>query len=187
MTDEAHEARAVGLRMYDAFNGRNLAALEEVLAPDFVSHPLRTAGIGAVADAWSKMFAAHPDIQVSVEDMLVDHDRVAVRSVLQGLSDSVPSGTEPAPTMMEIFRVQGGRIAELWGLSSLGRPAGWARIGLQSGCGMGPHGRARTRSGADGVRRGRQPQAPAGGPPGPVRPKETSRRLTAPRAWAFLS
>ncbi|MFF9410627.1 ester cyclase [Streptomyces anandii] len=144
MTDEAHEARAVGLRMYDAFNGRNPAALETVLAPDFVSHPLGTTGIGAVADAWSKMFAAHPDIQVSVEDMLVDHDRVAVRSVLQGLSDSVPSGMEPAPAMMEMFRVQHGLVAELWGLSSLGRPAGQARIELQPGCGMRRHGRVWT-------------------------------------------
>ncbi|MER6142083.1 nuclear transport factor 2 family protein [Streptomyces sparsogenes] len=110
--------------MYEAFNGRDLAALETVLAPDFVSHPLRTTGIGAVADAWSKMFAAHPDIQVTVEDMLVDGDRVAVRSVLRGLSNSVPAGAAPAPTMMEFFRVRHGLIAELWGLSSLGRPAG---------------------------------------------------------------
>ncbi|MGZ0204129.1 ester cyclase [Streptomyces sp. RM1] len=124
MTDEAHEARAVGLRMYEAFNGRDLAALETILAPDFVSHPLGTAGIGAVADAWSRMFAAHPGIRVTVEDMLVDRDRVAVRSLLRGLSDSVPGGAEPAPTMMEIFRVRHGLIAELWGLSGLGRPAG---------------------------------------------------------------
>ena len=61
--------------------------------------------------------------QVSVEDMLVDSDRVAVRSVLRGLSNSVPDGAEPAPTTMEIFRVQHGLIAELWGLSNLGRPA----------------------------------------------------------------
>jgi len=123
MTDDVHEAKAVGLRMYEAFNGRDLAALETILAPDFVSHPLRTAGIEAVADAWSRMFAVHPGIQVSVEDMVVDRDRVAVRSVLRGLSKSVPDGAEPAPTMMEIFRVRQGRIAELWGLSSLGRPS----------------------------------------------------------------
>ncbi|MEU1785866.1 nuclear transport factor 2 family protein [Streptomyces sparsogenes] len=124
MTDDVHEAGAVGLRMYEAFNGRDLAALETVLAPDFVSHPLRATGIEAVADAWSRMFVAHPDIQVAVEDMLVDGNRVAVRSVLRGLSNSAPDGAEPAPTMMEIFRVQHGLITELWGLSSLGRPAG---------------------------------------------------------------
>ncbi|MFE7011579.1 ester cyclase [Streptomyces sp. NPDC057651] len=124
MTDDVHAARAVGLRMYEAFNGRDLAALETVLATDVVSHPLTTTGIRAVADAWSRMFAAHPDIQVFVEDILVDRDRVAVRSVLRGLSNAGPDCAEPAPTMMEIFRAQHGLIAELWGLSSLGRPAG---------------------------------------------------------------
>ncbi|WP_051812728.1 ester cyclase [Streptomyces sp. NRRL S-340] len=128
MTDDVQEARAVGLRMYEAFNGRDLAGLRTILAPDFVSHPLRTTGVGAVADAWSRMFAAHPGIQVVVEDMLVDHDRVAVRSVLRGLSDSVPGGADPAPAMMEIFRVRHGLIAELWGLSSFGRPAGKAAL-----------------------------------------------------------
>ncbi|MGW1024767.1 ester cyclase [Streptomyces sp. NPDC002577] len=121
MTDDVNEARVVALRMYEAFNGRDLAALATVLAPDFVSHPLRTTGIEAVVNAWSKMFAAYPDIQVSVEDMLVDRDRVAVRSVLSGTSGFAPERGEPGPTMMEIFRVQQGRIAELWGLSSLGR------------------------------------------------------------------
>ncbi|MFB7510036.1 ester cyclase [Streptomyces broussonetiae] len=124
MRDEAQGAGAVGLRMYEAFNGRDLAALETILAPDFVSHPLRTTGVEAVADAWSAMFEAHPGIRVCVEDMLVDRDRVAVRSVLHGLSGPRPDGAEPGPVMKEIFRVRHGRIAELWGLSSLGRPAG---------------------------------------------------------------
>ncbi|MGW1157393.1 ester cyclase [Streptomyces sp. NPDC002519] len=124
MTGDVHEARVVGLRMYEAFNGRDLAALETILASDFVSHPLGTTGVRAVADAWSRMFAAHPGIQVCVEDMLVDRDRVAVRSVLRGLSGSAPDSAEPAPTMMELFRVRQGRIAELWGLSDLGQPAG---------------------------------------------------------------
>jgi predicted ester cyclase len=124
MTAEEHETGAVGLRMYEAFNGRDLAALKTILAPDFVSHPLGTTGIGPVADAWSIMFATHPDIQVSVEDMLVDRDRVAVRSVLRGLAGSAPDSARPAPAMMEIFHVRHGRITELWGLSGLGRPVG---------------------------------------------------------------
>jgi predicted SnoaL-like aldol condensation-catalyzing enzyme len=110
--------------MYEAFNGRHLAALEAILAPDFVSHPLGTTGVEAVVDAWSGMFAAHPGIQVSVEDMLVDGDRVAVRSVLRGLTSSGADGAQAAPAMMEIFRVRDGRIAELWGLSGPGRAAG---------------------------------------------------------------
>ncbi|OMI39053.1 ParR family transcriptional regulator [Streptomyces sparsogenes DSM 40356] len=71
-------------------------------------------------------FADHPDIHVAVEDMLVDSDRVAVRSVLRGLSNSVPAGAEPAASMLDIFRVQHGLIAEH-------PPAGRERVTLTSG------------------------------------------------------
>ncbi|MGW1409675.1 ester cyclase [Streptomyces sp. NPDC002403] len=116
MTDDA---RAVGRRMYTAFNARDLTALEEILAEDFVSHPLGTTGVAAVSRAWSGLFAAYPEVRVAVEDMLVDGDKVAVRSVMHG----VPGGGTPdtGPTMMEIFRVDGGRITELWGVSGLPR------------------------------------------------------------------
>ncbi|MFD4524909.1 ester cyclase [Streptomyces sp. NPDC058470] len=112
--------RVIGQRIYTAFNTRDLAAVETIFAADFVSHPLGTTGPDAVTRSWSKMIATYPDIHVVVEDMLVDRDRVAVRSTLHGLPAG--AGDQHAPTMMEIFRVQGGRIAELWGLSSLTRP-----------------------------------------------------------------
>ncbi|MER5755227.1 nuclear transport factor 2 family protein [Streptomyces sp. NPDC002088] len=115
MTDEA---TTLGRRMYEAFNARDLTALEAIFAVDFVSHPLGTTGVAAVSRAWSGLFAAYPEVRVTVEDMLVDRDKVAVRSVLCGIPGGAP-GT--APTMMEIFRVHRGRIAELWGLSSFAR------------------------------------------------------------------
>jgi predicted ester cyclase len=97
MTDDV---RAVAERMYEAFNGRDLAAAENIFAADFVS--------------------LFPDIRIIVEDMLVDADRAAVRTSLHG----TPAGVEgqALPSMMEIFRVRDGRIAELWRLSSLSRP-----------------------------------------------------------------
>jgi hypothetical protein len=48
-------------------------------------------------------------------------DPPAARRVAYG---TVPSGSgrRSLPTMMENFRVQDGRIAELWGVSTLNRP-----------------------------------------------------------------
>lgn len=50
----------------------------------------------------------------------MDADRVAVRTTLHG----IPAGTgeRPPPSMMEIFHVRDGRIAELRGMSTLHRP-----------------------------------------------------------------
>lgn len=111
------ELRALAYRMYDAFNSRDLAAAQAVFSVDFVSHPLGTVGVDSVVKAWNGLHTAFPEVQVVVEDMLVDADRIAVRTTLHGIP-----GVQPPPSMMEIFRVHDGRIAELWGISTLARP-----------------------------------------------------------------
>ncbi|MFF1546552.1 ester cyclase [Streptomyces sp. NPDC058291] len=117
MTDDV---RALAERMYEAFNVRDLAAARAIFSADFVSHPLGTVGVDSVVKAWSGLHAMFPDIQVIVEDMLVDADKAAVRTSLHGIPAEVEE--QALPSMMEIFRVRDGRIAELWGLSSLSRP-----------------------------------------------------------------
>ena len=116
MTDDV---RAIGQRMYDAFNTGDFDAAKTIFADDFVSHPLGTTGAASVTASWTRFHAAYPDVRVAVEDMLVDGDRVAVRTTLRGTPADV-AGEDP-PTMFEIFRVHDGRIAELWGVSTLDR------------------------------------------------------------------
>ncbi|NUW36321.1 nuclear transport factor 2 family protein [Nonomuraea sp. SMC257] len=115
----ADHVRAVARRMYEAFNTRDVRAADEIFAADFVSHPLGTVGPESVKRAWSGMHAMFPGIMVEVEDMLVDGNRAAVRTTLRGLPDG--DGQPPA-AMLEIFHVRDGRIAELWGMSTLSRP-----------------------------------------------------------------
>jgi predicted SnoaL-like aldol condensation-catalyzing enzyme len=112
MTDEV---RAAARHMYEAFNAHDHAAAAEIFTADFYSHPLGTTGPESITRAWQQFHEAFPDARVVVEDMIVEGDTVAVRTSVHG----VP-GQEP-PTMLEIFRVRDGRIAELWGLSSLRR------------------------------------------------------------------
>ncbi|MFI6063076.1 ester cyclase [Streptomyces sp. NPDC051286] len=119
-----HDARAAAQRMYEAFNARDLAAAETIFSADFVSHPLGTVGVESVVKAWSGLHAMFPDIQVTVEDMVVGADKVAVRTTLHGVLAGSGVDAQPPPSMMEIFRVEDGRIAELWGISTLNRSAG---------------------------------------------------------------
>jgi predicted SnoaL-like aldol condensation-catalyzing enzyme len=116
----AHDVRAVGRRMYEAFNTHDFGAAETIFSADFVSHPLGTTGPGSVTKAWTGLHTMFPDIQVTVEDMLIDGDRAAVRTTLHGIP--ADAAEQPPPTMIEIFRVRDGRIAELWGVSTLSRP-----------------------------------------------------------------
>ncbi len=73
-----------------------------------------TTGPESVSRSWRRFHERFPDAEVVVEDMVVEDDTAAVRTSVRG----VP-GQEPA--MLEIFRVREGRVAELWGLSSLRR------------------------------------------------------------------
>jgi predicted SnoaL-like aldol condensation-catalyzing enzyme len=87
----------------------DLAAADDIFAPDFFSHPLGTTGPEGVKAAWQAVRARYPEMRTVVEDVVAEGDRVAMRSTLRG-----------APgVMLEIFRVADGRIAELWGVSSL--------------------------------------------------------------------
>jgi predicted SnoaL-like aldol condensation-catalyzing enzyme len=113
------EPRQLAHRMHDAFNARDVDAADEIFAPDFFSHPLQN-GRAAVKAAWTAMIAAHPEARTVVEDVLVDGDRVAMRSTVYGLSGGGDSDADPPPaTLMEIFRVAEGRIAELWGATTM--------------------------------------------------------------------
>jgi predicted SnoaL-like aldol condensation-catalyzing enzyme len=114
MTDDV---RAAADRMYAAFNAHDHTATQEIFTADFYSHPMGTTGPESVARAWQRFHEAFPDAQVIVEDMIVEGDTAAVRTSVSGVADRQP------PTMLEMFRVRDGRIAELWGLSSLHRDA----------------------------------------------------------------
>ncbi|WP_214413611.1 ester cyclase [Sphaerisporangium fuscum] len=110
----ADDARAAAERMYAAFNAHDHDAAKDIFTTDFYSHPLDTTGPDSVTASWQRFHETFPEARVVVEDMIVEGDTVAVRTSVRGVPGQ-------APTMLEMFRVRDGRIAELWGLSSLRR------------------------------------------------------------------
>jgi predicted SnoaL-like aldol condensation-catalyzing enzyme len=114
MTDT--DPRTLAHRMHAAFNERNVDAADDIFAPDFHSHPLQ-GGRDQVKASWTAMITARPTARSVVEDVLVDGDRAALRSTIYGLSADDPDAA--AGTIMEIIRVADGRIAELWGATTI--------------------------------------------------------------------
>ena len=100
-------------RVYDAFNRRNLDALDTLLAGDMVDHtagPEQAPGREGIKAVWSYLFATYPNITATVEDLLADGDWVAARVTFRGLS-----ATRPRTGMaLEFTRVAEGRVVELW-------------------------------------------------------------------------
>src|SRR3712207_3432836 len=81
------EGKAVVRRFLDeVFNNKNLAAIEDVIAPDYVFHvggnTIR--GREGLRHGCAGVLAAFPDMQVSVDLMLAEGDLVAGRYTFRG-------------------------------------------------------------------------------------------------------
>ncbi|SHN75603.1 nuclear transport factor 2 family protein [Cryptosporangium aurantiacum] len=108
-----HEDTAALIRqMQECFNSRQFDRAADLHTPGFYSHPLGATGFAAGRDAWRMLTARYPEIRVVAQDILVDGDRAAVRSTVEGITSGA------APELFEIFRIDGGRFAEMWGAST---------------------------------------------------------------------
>jgi predicted SnoaL-like aldol condensation-catalyzing enzyme len=109
------DASTLVQRMHECFNTRQFDEATGLHTPDFFSHPLGTTGFEAGKNAWRTLVARYPDMRVVAEDILVDGDRAAVRSTVEGVT---PPDGDAQPMLIEIFRFDDGRFAEMWGVSA---------------------------------------------------------------------
>jgi predicted ester cyclase len=116
MTTE--QLKSLGRRVYEAINAQDLATLEELFDRDVVRHAAGEVGLERAKLAVTNAFDAFPDTRFEVEDVFAEADRVALRVTVH--RGPRVDGEEP-PMIMEIFRVENGRVAEIWGAGTLRR------------------------------------------------------------------
>lgn len=109
------DASALVQRMQECFNTRQFDQAAGLHTPGFFSHPLGTTGFEAGQAAWRALTTRFPGMRVVAQDILVDGDKAAVRSAVEGIAD--PDG-DAQPMLFEIFRIDDGRLAEMWGAST---------------------------------------------------------------------
>jgi steroid delta-isomerase-like uncharacterized protein len=120
MSTEAN--KAIVRRYVEAvWNARNLAVIDEVIAPGFIQH---SAGVPPGRDGVTHFFrmidTAFPDARMTIEDIFAEGDRVVWRFSIhathtgpfQGIP---PTGTSVTITGMNIVRMADGLIVENWG------------------------------------------------------------------------
>lgn len=119
------ENKALIRRFYDeVFNQKNLAALDELYAPDHIDHTLPaelSVGPQGTKQAIQLMLTGFPDLHVTIEDMVAEGDKVVTRFTTHGTQQGVlggipPTGRQVAISTIEITRIADGKIAEDWGL-----------------------------------------------------------------------
>jgi steroid delta-isomerase-like uncharacterized protein len=122
----------------EGWNRGNLAAIDELLAPDFVEHQAGIApGRDGVKRSIRSLHAAFPDLHLVVEDAIADGDRVWLRLHATGTHDGpfmgMPGTGRPFEiTVIDIARVVDGRLVEHWGVAD--------RLSLVQQLGLAPGG-----------------------------------------------
>jgi len=121
---------ALARRFLEARVKGDRATVDEMLAPDFVSHtphrsdptPDRERQILATV----RFFAAFSDVRFVIEEQMAAGDKVVSRVSGRGVHDRgeligmAPSGRELASMAIFIHRISGGKIAEEWGAGTAG-------------------------------------------------------------------
>jgi steroid delta-isomerase-like uncharacterized protein len=107
-------------RYVAAFNRGDTDALRDLFTPDAVIHGvLGSAGLGEALPIWRELHAAF-GIALTVEEMVAEGDRVAVRYTERGtfagpFRGKQPTGKSYELVAMEWFEFRGGRIHRRWG------------------------------------------------------------------------
>jgi serine phosphatase RsbU (regulator of sigma subunit)/ketosteroid isomerase-like protein len=126
----AEENMALARRFMEARVEGDWDALDEMLAPNFVSHTKLVAGQppGREGEKWaiSQLTAALSNRSVLVEDQIAAGDKVVSRFVVHETHDReelmgvAPSGKAMTNKTIMVHRIEGGKIAEEWSLGTLG-------------------------------------------------------------------
>ena len=103
----------------EGWNKGNLDVFDELVAIDAVHHDWKTHGLEAFKQAISADMTAFPDLQMTIEDMIAEGDKVAVRYTFRGTQkgetqDIPPTGKYVTVPGIFICRCAGGKIVEEW-------------------------------------------------------------------------
>jgi serine phosphatase RsbU (regulator of sigma subunit)/predicted ester cyclase len=125
----AHENMALVRRFMEARVKADLNAIEEMMAPDFISHGLRP-DQQPDREGYKRQVAqfvtAFSGVSFVIEDQVAQGDKVVSRMSGQGTHDrrelmgTAPTGREIASMAIFIHRISGGKIAEEWGAGTGG-------------------------------------------------------------------
>jgi steroid delta-isomerase-like uncharacterized protein len=120
MTTSTHTS-VVRRIFVEGFNQNRPEVFDELLGPDYVNHDLPTPAAGP--EGFKQVIAAYltafPDMQVVVEDVLAEGDRVVTRGRLTGTHRGefmgIPAtGRQVSIPYIDIWRLEGGRAVDNW-------------------------------------------------------------------------
>ena len=107
----------------EGFNQGNMAAYDEIYAPDYVDHTPYVAGqapgLEGAKEAYRAYRTAFPDGRLTIEDLIAEGDRVVARMTFRGthlgsFAAVPPTGRPVVMNEIAIQRFAGGKVVEEW-------------------------------------------------------------------------
>jgi predicted ester cyclase len=119
--------RAIYLRVIAAVQEGNFKALDDLLADDLVDHnpiPGQSPGREGFKEWMASARQTFPDLSATVEDTVVENDRLAGRVTFRGTHSGSLAGVRGTNlpvefTAFHIVRFSQGKIVEWWGTANL--------------------------------------------------------------------
>jgi steroid delta-isomerase-like uncharacterized protein len=116
------ENKALARRSWEIVSPDNLDLIEEVYAPDLVWHEpdQDIRGYDQAKQFVSSFFAAMPDINITVEDLIAEGEKVVSRYTIRGTHQGEteefgpPTGRQMELKGITIHRFEDGKIVEEW-------------------------------------------------------------------------
>jgi steroid delta-isomerase-like uncharacterized protein len=118
------ENKAITRRWFAELNKGNLAAADEIYAAHYILHdpnnpPDLPPGPEGVKQFLAPFLTAFPDTQGTIEDLVAEGDKVAVRYTIRGTHQGefqgiAPTGKQVTMTGTGIIRFAGGQMVEEW-------------------------------------------------------------------------
>lgn len=122
----SEENKALCRRFYaEVMSQGNVNLIDELCSADFVDHeqfPDVSSGVEGVKQFATMFRAAFPDLSFSVDDMVAEGDKVAVRGTMRGTHKGEFMGIAATGKQIEVptidfIRFASGKAAEHWGVT----------------------------------------------------------------------
>ena len=119
--------KALFRRWCEVISQNRLDRVEEIIAPDEVDHavpPGLPAGLEGVKQVFTMFHTAFPDLQIQIEDLIAEGDKVVGRVTARGTHQGefmgiAPTGKPVSFNAIDVVRIAGGKIVERWSQADL--------------------------------------------------------------------
>jgi len=111
------ENKAIVRKVVETLNKRDLALLDEFVAPDFVDHAHRTRGLEEYKQYVTMVRKGFPDYNETIEDIIAEGDKVWVRNTFTGthvgdFMGFAPTGKKITETAVQMYCIVNGKVVE---------------------------------------------------------------------------